>query len=194
MGHFTRHLHELGERVDGSFLAFARAATTRSRRSPTELASWPTWRDVSPYPSGDVPFFKRAQIAAADLALAGLGPRDDLDRLTLFADNLVPHVLRIDGVLDVRRTTSSTASTPASCSSTTRREEVEIRAVALHAVELLVEAHPRADDRRRARLGAVEPRRRAALQGPPAPPRAHDRLLMRPAGDGRCSRTGSDAR
>src|SRR6185312_5151063 len=47
-----------------------------------------------------VPFFKRAQIAAADLALAGLAPGDDLAALTLFADNLVPHVLRLDGVLE----------------------------------------------------------------------------------------------
>ena len=43
---------------------------------------------------------KRAQIAAADLALAGIAPADDLPELTLFADNLVPHVLRIDGVLE----------------------------------------------------------------------------------------------
>ena len=44
-------------------------------------------------------FFKKAQIAAADLALAGVARFGDLDRLTIFADNLVPHVLRCDGVL-----------------------------------------------------------------------------------------------
>ena len=40
---------------------------------------------------------------AADLALAfgnqGWGKFHDLDELTIFADNLVPHVLRVDGVL-----------------------------------------------------------------------------------------------
>jgi hypothetical protein len=52
-----------------------------------------------------MPFFddpglwKRAQIAANDLALAGVASFADIDRLTVFADNLVPHVLRIDGVL-----------------------------------------------------------------------------------------------
>jgi hypothetical protein len=31
--------------------------------------------------------------------LAGVAEFDDLDALTIFADNLVPHVLRVDGVL-----------------------------------------------------------------------------------------------
>ncbi len=44
-------------------------------------------------------FYKRAQILPCDLALAGLATFTDLDRLTIFADNLVPHVLRMDGVL-----------------------------------------------------------------------------------------------
>lgn len=44
-------------------------------------------------------FYKRAQIAANDLALAGVASFTDLDDLTIFADNLVPHVLRCEGVL-----------------------------------------------------------------------------------------------
>ena len=44
-------------------------------------------------------FWKRAQIVSNDLALAGVAEFSDLDRLTIFADNLVPHVLRVDGVL-----------------------------------------------------------------------------------------------
>ena len=44
-------------------------------------------------------FWKRAQILPNDLALAGVAEFSDLDRLTIFADNLVPHVLRVDGVL-----------------------------------------------------------------------------------------------
>ncbi len=47
-----------------------------------------------------VPFLKRAQIAAADLQRAGVVRFDDIDRLTMFADNLVPHVLRLDGILE----------------------------------------------------------------------------------------------
>jgi hypothetical protein len=137
MGHFERHLRELGTRID-SFLAFARSGTVEELAST--LASWETWYDVSPYGDDRIPFFKRAQIAAADLALSGLADPAGLDRLTLFADNLVPHVLRIDGVLDfddelVRRIEAEELIDHDS------PEEVEIRACALHAVELLVQAH-----------------------------------------------------
>jgi hypothetical protein len=47
----------------------------------------------------DAGFHKRAQILPNDLALAGVAEFADLDTLTIFADNLVPHVLRCDGVL-----------------------------------------------------------------------------------------------
>jgi len=138
MGHFERHLRELGTKVD-SFLDFARSGTVEELA--TELASWDTWYDISPYGDDRIPFFKRAQIAAADLALSGLTDPTGLDRLTLFADNLVPHVLRIDGVLTfnddlVRRIEAQELIEHNS------PEEVEIRACALHAVELLVAAHP----------------------------------------------------
>jgi hypothetical protein len=140
MGLFERHLNALGERIDGSFLSFARAHGSVEALA-SELATSGTWFDVSPYPSGAVPFFKRAQIAAADLALAGLIDPAGLERLTLFADNLVPHVLRLDGVLEfdedlvarIDREQLLEHDAP---------EEVEIRACALHAVELLVAAHP----------------------------------------------------
>jgi hypothetical protein len=139
MGHFERHLRELGARVRDehaeSFLQLAQVA-----RLEEHLATWPTFADVSSYDGAPVPFFKRAQIAAADLALGGLAPADDLRRLTLFADNLVPHVLRLDGVLEfdddlVARIDAGELLTHGSA------EEVEIRACALHAVELLVAAH-----------------------------------------------------
>ena len=144
IGHFATHLRELGQRVrdehGGSFLALARCGAGSAVRLAGRLASWPTWHDVSPYDGEDVPFFKRAQIAAADLALAGVAPADDLERLTIFADNLVPHVLRIDGVLEcdddlVARIESEQLIEHDS------PEEVEIRACALHACELLVAAH-----------------------------------------------------
>ena len=144
MGHFAVHLRELGERVrdehGGSFLALARSGDGSAPRLAEQLASWPTWRDASPYDGDEVPFFKRAQIAAADLALAGIAPAGDLDRLTIFADNLVPHVLRIDGVLRfdddlVARIEAEQLIEHDS------PEEVEIRACALHAAELLVAAH-----------------------------------------------------
>jgi hypothetical protein len=82
-------------------------------------------------------FYKRAQIVPSDLALAGLATFQDLDRLTIFADNLVPHVLRLDGVLryepDLAERIDAGELLPPG------REEREIRACALHACEQLAE-------------------------------------------------------
>jgi hypothetical protein len=82
-------------------------------------------------------FYKRAQIVPSDLALAGLAAFDDLDRLTIFADNLVPHVLRVDGVL--RYEPELAAHIDAGRALAPGRAELEIRACAVHACELLCE-------------------------------------------------------
>ena len=145
MALFAPALRELGEHViaehDGAFLQLARAGDGSAVALAEHLARLPTWRDVSPYDGADVPFFKRAQLAAADLHLQGIAPAGDVAALTLFADNLVPHVLRIDGVLEfdpdlVARIDRGELIEHDSA------EEVEIRACAVHAVELLVTAHP----------------------------------------------------
>ena len=47
----------------------------------------------------DPRLLKRAQITVNDLVLAGVATFADVDRLTIFADDLVPHILRCDGVL-----------------------------------------------------------------------------------------------
>jgi hypothetical protein len=80
-------------------------------------------------------FWKRAQIAANDLALAGVAEFADLDRLTIFADNLVPHVLRVDGVL--RYDPALAAHIDAGELLPPGEEEREIRACAVHACELI---------------------------------------------------------
>jgi hypothetical protein len=80
-------------------------------------------------------FYKRAQIAAADLALAGVASFADLDRLTIFADNLVPHVLRCDGILVYDE--SLAARIDAGELLPQGGPEREIRACAVHACELL---------------------------------------------------------
>jgi hypothetical protein len=145
MALFATALRELGEHVlaehDGTFVGLARAGDGSAVALAEHLARLPTWRDVSPYDAEDVPFFKRAQLAAADLHLQGIAAADDVAALTLFADNLVPHVLRIDGVLAfdpdlvarIDRGELIAHDSP---------EEVEIRACAVHAVEQLVAAHP----------------------------------------------------
>jgi hypothetical protein len=80
-------------------------------------------------------FYKRAQIVASDLALAGVAEFADLDRLTIFADNLVPHVLRCEGVLVYEE--SLAARIDAGEALPLGGPEREIRACALHACELI---------------------------------------------------------
>ncbi len=80
-------------------------------------------------------FYKRAQIAPADLALAGVAEFRDLDRLTIFADNLVPHVLRCAGVL--RYDDALAAHIDAGLLLAPGPQEREIRACAVHACELI---------------------------------------------------------
>lgn len=82
-------------------------------------------------------FYKRAQIVASDLALAGVAAFDDLDRLTIFADNLVPHVLRCEGVLVYDDALA--ARIEAGALLPLGGPEREIRACALHACELIAQ-------------------------------------------------------
>jgi hypothetical protein len=80
-------------------------------------------------------FYKRAQIVPNDFALAGLAEFDDLDRLTIFADNVVPHVLRVDGVLRYHRALGARIDGEELLPP--GEEEEEIRACAVHACELI---------------------------------------------------------
>ena len=145
LGLFACALRDLGrflaEGYGGRFAGPVEEAGGSAARLVECLARMPLYRDVEPYDGLEVPFYKRAQLTAADLAAAfrGAGPGRfrDLDRLTLFADNLVPHVLRREGVLhydpDLARRIDAEQPIPAGSP-----EEVEIRASAVHAVERCV--------------------------------------------------------
>jgi hypothetical protein len=144
MALFARALSDLGAFLlrehRGRYAGPVEEARGSAERLVRSLAAMPLYRDVARYEGFEVPFYKRAQITCSDLAEAlrgrGLGRFGDVDELTLFADNLVPHVLRTLGVLvyspDLARRIE--AEEPLVSGSA---EEVEIRAVALHAVERL---------------------------------------------------------
>lgn len=146
MADFAASLRDVGARVladhGGSFAAVADAAAGSAVALAGLLAGWAAFADVSLYGEREVPFFKRAQIAAADLDRAGVASLPDLDRLTAFADNLVPHVLRVDGVLrlDPALTAAIEAGELLEHGSP---PEVELRAAAVHAVELLAASNGR---------------------------------------------------
>lgn len=144
---FAEALRELGTfleaRFGGSGEALVAVAERSAARLVTLLAEMPGWRDVARHGELTVPFYKRAQITAWDLSLAfeGRGPGrfHDLDRLTCFADNLVPHVLRREGVLRVEPELARRIEAGERIASGAP-EEVELRAHAVHAVERLVAA------------------------------------------------------
>lgn len=83
----------------------------------------------------DLGFWKRAQITANDFHLAGIAEFEDIDKLTIFADNLVPHVLRVDGVLVY--SDDLAAKIDAGELLAPGEEEREIRGCAVHACELI---------------------------------------------------------
>jgi hypothetical protein len=142
---FAVALNDLGdyltEHFDGSFTALVEAAGGRAARLVELLTAMSSFRDVADYAGLRVPFYKRAQLAAADLAIAfdgrGWGRFTDQADLTLFADNLVPHVLRQDGVLKYREDLAARIESGELILAGSA-EEVELRACAVHAVELLV--------------------------------------------------------
>ena len=95
------------------------------------------FRDVERLDGVDVSFYKRAQIAAADLSRRIDRPLfTDLERLTAFADNLVPHVLRRHGVLRYDGGLAHTID-QRQLLEPGGRAEVEIRAAGVECVERL---------------------------------------------------------
>ncbi|MDX6659336.1 MAG: hypothetical protein QOJ55_158 [Solirubrobacteraceae bacterium] len=130
MGLYAAALRDLGGFLGPrSALALIESVNCSAERLAEELAGGMAYFH-------DPPFFKRAQITPNDFALAGVAEFDDLDRLTVFADNLVPHVLRVDGVLryDPELAARIDAGELLEAGSP---EEVEIRACAVHAGELI---------------------------------------------------------
>ena len=145
MALFSRALNDLGEfllkRFDGDPTGLVAAADRSAVRLAELLTEMPFYRDVARYDGFDVPFYKRAQLTPADLAATfkgdGYGAFSDLDQLTIFADNLVPHVLRREGVLIYDAELGSRIDAEV-CLESGSPEEVEIRAGAVHAVECWV--------------------------------------------------------
>jgi Queuosine salvage protein len=125
MALYAQALRELGRFLgDRHALDVVAAAGGSAVRMAEMLAAGMTmWQDEG--------FYKRAQIAPSDLALGGVAEFDDLDALTIFADNLVPHVLRCEGVLVYEERLA--AHIDAERELRPGPQEREIRACAVHA-------------------------------------------------------------
>lgn len=113
---FARSLNELGRWVmaayDGRYLKLLEACPTADALVTRLVSNLSYFNDATTYVAGPpfpentsfpVYFYKRAQILANDLFLAfeGESPASfpDIDQLTMFADNLLPHYFRMEGIL-----------------------------------------------------------------------------------------------
>lgn len=144
---FAKALNDLGSLLlnhfSGSFVTLIESAGNSAAVLAENLCQMPFYRDIFSYDGQQVIVLKRAQITASDLSLAfngsGYGFFTDLAELTIFADNLVPHVLECDGLLvyssDLKRKIDAGILLASGC-----EEEIEIRACSIHAVELIRQA------------------------------------------------------
>jgi hypothetical protein len=126
MALYAEALRQLGEWL-GADAPLARIEAESAEALAEALTAMPFFDDEG--------FWKRAQITANDFQLAGIADFDDIDRLTIFADNLVPHVLRVDGVLVYDAALA--ARIEAGELLPPGEEEREIRGCAVHACELI---------------------------------------------------------
>ncbi|XP_077233784.1 uncharacterized protein LOC143876060 isoform X1 [Tasmannia lanceolata] len=142
-----RLLHEVGLELERSFGGKAAnlvASCGKSAASLVDLIArhFPGFRDHSVYKGHQVFLYKRAQIFAADLWGAfkgqGYGNFNDVGSITIFADYIVPAVLRQLGVLRYSSALADTIDANKEISSGSE-EEVEIRACSIYAVEKMKE-------------------------------------------------------
>jgi len=142
----VKSLNELGQKIcddfQGDFMACLKAMEGRAENLFKYLSRLPCFQDRHDYKGEMIGFYKRAQITVVDLQLAfnhvGQVLFNDMSDFTMFADNGVPHVLRIDDILQYSDALQKRIDRGDLIESGSA-EETEIRAVAAHAVELIAQ-------------------------------------------------------
>lgn len=137
-------LRDLGRFVEddlhGDWMNLLRQADHTADGVVGLLARMPFFHDISDLDGQPVYLLKRAQIFVQDLAIAASGRGwfeiEGLERLTVFADNFVPAILAANGVLAYDPDLSKLIGEHAPLRQGSRAE-VEVRANAVHACELL---------------------------------------------------------
>lgn len=127
----------------GSFMNFIESGHNSCRQMLENLAQMEYYKDIHQYKSVSIPIYKRAQHSVAVINLGmkklGLDVLPNMHRLTMFADNAVPHVLRTDGILEYSEALAAKIENGEELPSGSP-EEIEIRCCAGHAVELMAAA------------------------------------------------------
>ncbi|CAL5370982.1 unnamed protein product [Camellia sinensis] len=143
----VRLLHEVGLELERNFEGKASNLVDSCGKSAVKLVTlvtrhFPGFRDHSVYKGHQVFLYKRAQIFAADLLGAfkgkGYGEFNDKGAITIFADYIVPAVLRQLGVLRYSSALAGTIEADGEIDSGSE-EEVELRACSVYAVEKMRE-------------------------------------------------------
>nr|GMC67955.1 UPF0553 protein-like [Ipomoea batatas] len=143
----VRLLHEVGLELERSFDGKASKLVESCGKSATRLVEiitshFPGFRDHTVYKGRQTFLYKRAQIFVADLWGAfkgqGYGEFSDISSVTIFADYIVPAVLRKLGVLKYSSSLANIIETNSEIGSGSE-EEVELRACSVYAVEKMRE-------------------------------------------------------
>ncbi|MBI3335298.1 MAG: hypothetical protein HY001_02260 [Candidatus Portnoybacteria bacterium] len=114
------------------------------------ITNFPSFNDATKYPnfahdreqSYGIAFYKRAQLLVNDIYTVfkgeGLGKFTDMDKLTAFADYKIPQILRHWSILEYEKRLASKVDAKIQLQKSSR-EEIEIRASTIWAVEYLKE-------------------------------------------------------
>src|ERR1700676_2652510 len=144
-------LHHVGgvlaEKYDGRFHKFVQACSPRLYDRGNGLIErmvkeFPRFNDVSEFDGHEIKFYKLAQLSVwmlySTLHKSGKFRLDDPDKMTAFADYIVPVALRLLGVTSYSPELENAINTHQLIARDSRRE-IEIRAHCLYATALLAE-------------------------------------------------------
>lgn len=134
----------LAERYDGSFARFIDSCPPKLYHDGEGvlerlLEEFPRFRDVSDWHGHEVQLLKLPQLALWTMHAGGHVRLADLERMTAFADYIVPVALRLFGVFEYTADLEERINT-GQLIPRDSDEEIEIRAHSLHATALLTEA------------------------------------------------------
>jgi len=143
MQYFASALSDLGRWIcnqhNGDYLGFLRSASSAAE-AVNHLTEMPFFRDASDYFGRTVWFLKRAQIMLQDIKIAAPSHKliqfADIDRMTIFADNLLPFVFRVDGLMKCHPWLEERISNEELIGSGSI-EEIELRACSVHIAEII---------------------------------------------------------
>lgn len=135
---------EVQEKAGGSFSKYVKDMAPSAAAMVERLAAMEMFRDVHEYKGHRIAFYKRAQhnVTVLNLMfnrLVGVPLFDDIGEVTMFADNAVPRILHQAGVLEYSPELEARISRGEYLDAGSE-EEIEIRACAGHAMELLAVA------------------------------------------------------